>query len=195
MGDCPGDVLTHERSVQCRRKLGEHLSVRGDQTEERGSPRVERHDVPEEEIGEIDPFTQVCSEGDRAAHVVGDDVRPIQTPCGDQLGEAAPLGAQIERDPRRLGRCAVPRHIPEEDPVPSAQCRGDGAPDLRRPRSTVAEHDISSGGSGGLEYARRDRHAADIDELGIGHRPGCRVGGVHGITIRPKASCAHPVPR
>jgi hypothetical protein len=84
---------------------------------------------------------QVRPQGDRAAEVVGDHVRSVEAPFGDEVGEQLALDAEVDGVLGRLRRRAVAGHVPDVDGVVSAERVGERAPDGRRERRPVAEDD------------------------------------------------------
>ena len=89
-----GDVRAHERLVQRRRQLREHVRVLAHEPEELRAPRRQRDDVDQRQRAVPGPVQQVRAQRHRAAVVVRDDVRVRQLPVPEQVGEERPLRGQ-----------------------------------------------------------------------------------------------------
>ena len=81
------------------------------------------------------------AQGHRAAEVVGDHVRSVEAPFGDEVGEQLALDAEVDGVLGGLRRGAVAGHVPHVDGVVGAERVGEGPPDGRRERRPVAQDD------------------------------------------------------
>lgn len=82
-----GDVGLESASVNGRRLGREDLCALRDEAEEVRAPRPQGHDVDERQGGVRRAVQQVRTEGDRAAVIVGDDVRSREVPVPQKIAQ------------------------------------------------------------------------------------------------------------
>ena len=115
------DVGGDDGLVDVRGQLRQQPRVLLDEPEERRPGGRYRDDVDEHQRPVAGAVEQVCPQGHGAAEVVGDHVRPVEAPFGDEVGEQLALDAEVDGVLGGLRRRAVAGHVPHVDGVVGAE--------------------------------------------------------------------------